>query len=115
LLFRWLDFADDSGMSLRAWVAKIMEDDHHLARLVRAFTSASYQQGMGFMGLGDRVPRKVVRAQVQSLDKILDLQGFRARVDELAQFPSTLSEPEKADIVAFRTAWIRQERGSDDD
>lgn len=90
-----------------------MSDDRSVAALTRAFMSASYTMGLGMFGLGDRVERKVPRASVKGLERILDVASFRARVEQLSADGGILDAPEQATVAAFWKAWQIQEQADD--
>jgi hypothetical protein len=95
LLFRWRELADEEGVEVLAWTTAKMEDDSMIAIFARAFTSHSWSHSLGMAGLGDRVAKRNIRANVDSLDKILDKTTLRSRVEELAakNAPDTTALP----------------------
>ncbi|MGH6848374.1 MAG: hypothetical protein ACREC0_13345 [Methylocella sp.] len=55
LLYRWRDFADDDGVEVKRWTGEQLASDEMAVRFAEAFTSYSWGQGMGIVGLGDMV------------------------------------------------------------
>lgn len=111
LLYGWHSFADDDGAAVKAWTAAALDDDEMVARLAAVFTSHSWSHEMGFHGLGDLVSKRNDRASVESLEKIMDRDHFRSRVEELAgrdDLEDELAEP----VRRFLRAWQhRDEHG----
>lgn len=108
LLYRWRDLSNDDGAAVRDWTTFQLATDEGVRRLAVAFTSHGWSQGLGFDGLGDLVAQRTTRAQVQGLDRLLDLARFRRRVEEVAAVGGT---PE---VAEFLNAWKRHDRGSDE-
>ena len=99
ILYRWRDFSDEEGAPVRVWTTEQLEDDLAIARLATAFTSKSWTQG-----IGDKVALRHVRAAVDGLESIVDVQSFRQRLENLAA-GGTLDSPHKENIEAFIRAW----------
>jgi predicted KAP-like P-loop ATPase len=106
LLYRWCDLANDDGAAVKAWTASHLASDEGLKKFAAAFTAHGWSQGLG--GLGDLVARRTTRAQVQGLDRLMDVAEFRRRVEEVSIAGNS---PE---ISEFLDAWRRQERGEDE-
>jgi hypothetical protein len=109
LLFRWRAFAADEGAEVKAWANAQMEHDAMLVTFARAFTSYSWSQGLGIDGLGDTVAKRKTRANVDSLDKILDRTKLRCHIEELAA-AGTLSPSDGDAIREFLEAWQRHDK-----
>jgi hypothetical protein len=109
LLFMWRDLAGDDGVEVKAWTAKQIEDDAMIATFATAFSSYSWSQSLGFAGLGDTVAKRKTRANVERLDKILDVPTLRVRVEQLA----AKDVPDDA-ICEFLSAWKRRDASPDD-
>jgi hypothetical protein len=109
LLFRWRAFADDDGAEVMAWVNAQMDNDAMVATFAKAFTSYSWSQGLGIDGLGDMVAKRKTEANVGSLDKILDRDKLRARVEAVAA-AGTLSPGENEAVQEFLEAWKKLDR-----
>lgn len=112
ILFRWREFLGDNNGRVKEWVNKQLEDDVSVSMLAHAFTSESWSQGMGMIGLGDRVAIRNVRASVDSLNSILDVDTFRTRLEAIeanSEFDKKLREF----VTIFLDAWRKQETGND--
>jgi hypothetical protein len=104
LLYRWRDLTEDNGAEVRRWTAAQLEHDDRIAEFARAFTSDSWSQTAG-----DAVSRRIIRANVASLELILDKVRLRARVEELAG-SEALPNAETQVISEFLEAWRREEQ-----
>ncbi len=113
LLFTWRDIAADKGAEVKQWADAQLENDEMVARFAQAFTSHSWSQSMGFSGLGDRVAKRNIRANVDGLDAILDKERFRQRVEELSKRPG-LAEPMASQVREFLQAWKRHNSNPND-
>jgi predicted KAP-like P-loop ATPase len=112
LLFMWRDLADDDGAEVKAWTATQMKEDAMVAVFAKAFTSHSWSQGLGMAGLGDTVAKRNTRANVDSLDKILDKSMFRDRVEHLAA--ENVPNDDGVAIGEFLAAWKRRDANPHD-
>ena len=63
---------------------------------------------MGFAGLGDVVAKRTTRVRMKGLEKFVDLDAFRKRVEEVAATGSA------TEIVEFLDAWRRADHGERD-
>lgn len=63
---------------------------------------------MGFAGLGDVVAKRVTRVSPKGMDRLMDLEAFRLRVEAVA---AAGANPE---VQEFLAAWQRADRGMDD-
>ena len=107
LLYSWQYFANDDGLSVKKWTDKKLADDHAVARFAKAFTSHSWGQS-----IEDLVAKRSDRAQVNGLDKIMDLVRFRERLDALAVSLPSGSDDRDA-ICRFLKAWDTKNRYGD--
>ncbi len=112
ILYRWKEFAEDDGSAVRAWTNAQLDLDESVSMLAQAFTGESWSQGMGMVGLGDRVAMRNVRASVEGLDKIIDVGEFRRRLEEMEK-NETLDRELKEKVLVFLEAWRRKEKGED--
>jgi predicted KAP-like P-loop ATPase len=112
LMYRWRDLAGDDGAEVKSWAAKQMKKDAMIATFAKAFTSYSWSQGMGMAGLGDTVAKRSTRANVASLDEVLDRDALRGRVEELAA-KAGQGEAHQA-ITEFLSAWQRRDKNPRD-
>jgi len=110
ILFQWKKLSENGSVRVREWVGAQMKDDASVAKLTKAFTSESWSQGLGMIGLGDRVSVPKVRASVSSLEEILDITEFRCRLEEMEK-KKTLDKEHLKDVVTFLEAWRKQESG----
>ncbi len=111
-MFRWRDLAVDDGLEVKKWAKKKLKDDEMVAVFAKAFTTYSWSQGMGMFGLGDAVAKRNTNASVDSLDKLLDRDLLRKRVEEVAANGGT-DDAAKA-VSDFLTAWKKKDAGDDD-
>jgi hypothetical protein len=105
LLFSW---GDCTQAEVRQWTSARLGDDLAVVKFAKAFTSYSWVHSVT-----DTVSRRLVRAGVDSLDKIMDRDRFRARVEELA-VSHTLSEQDAETIRIFLAAWKRRDENPRD-
>lgn len=113
ILYRWRDFMDNDPSEVRMWTDKHLKDYKFVVVLARAMTGASWSMGMGgFGGMGDRVARRSVRAQISDDTDIVDVKRFRCDLEN-AVSSDMLSQDEKADVQQFLLAWDRQSQCAD--
>jgi predicted KAP-like P-loop ATPase len=104
LLYRWREFANDDGASVKKWTSAKLKDDRAVASFANAFTSHSWGQSSE-----DLVAKRSDRAQVNGLDQIIDVAKFRKRLKKLnASLPKDSSDHEA--ISRFLQAWDRNGR-----
>lgn len=113
ILYRWKNFAQTGEEEVRAWTDPLMDVPEALVIFARELTGASWSHGMGFHGLGDRVARRHVRAQIDENTDILDVDLFRTGLENL-QNENSLDEESNAIVDTFLTAW-EQRRNSPGD
>jgi hypothetical protein len=109
LLFRWQELAQDDGATVRSWTGNQLEHDEAVARFAKAFTRETWTQGMGMAGLGDRVAVRNLEASMKGLEKVLDVENFRRRLDEL-RTSENLAEPYRGMVATFLEALERKRR-----
>ncbi len=112
LMFRWRDLAADEGLEVKRWARKQMKVDKMIPVFAKAFTSHSWSQGMGMFGLGDTVSKRNTNANVDLLDKVLDRDQLRKRVEEVAAKGGT-DDGARA-VSDFLTAWRKKDAGTED-
>ena len=112
ILFRWREFSEDDGSEVKAWTSNQLKIDKSVSAFARAFTGESWSQGMGMVGLGDRVAMRNIRASVSGLDHVIDVGEFRRRLEEL-EGSEALDEQAKEAMSVFLEAWRKQEKGGD--
>lgn len=112
ILYRWREFAEDDGFSVMTWTKGQLDIDESVSMLAQAFTGESWSQGMGIVGLGDRVAMRDVRASVEGLGKIIDVGEFRRRLEAIEKDES-LDKKLKERVLVFLEAWRRKEKGED--
>lgn len=113
LLFLWREIADDDGVEVKNWSNEQLKNDQSVVYFAQAFTSYSWSQSMGFSGMGDVVAKRHIRANVSSLDEVMDKKLFRERVETLSE-SSGLSPQASRSINDFLEAWIRSDKNPRD-
>jgi hypothetical protein len=98
LLFRWSD--EQPGQVLK-WTTAQLKQDKSVIRFAQAFTSYSWVHSAG-----DRVSRRLTRASLESIERILDKDLFRRRLEELAA-RNKLSKDDDISVRTFLQAWNR--------
>ncbi|HOO51094.1 MAG TPA: P-loop NTPase fold protein [Alphaproteobacteria bacterium] len=112
ILFRWKEFSEDDGYEVRAWTSNQLKIDKSVYAFARAFTGESWSQGLGMVGLGDRVAMRNIRASVSGLEHIIDVSEFRKRLEEL-EGSEALEEQARDAVSLFLGAWRKQEKEED--
>ncbi|MEM1150237.1 MAG: P-loop NTPase fold protein [Pseudomonadota bacterium] len=114
LLFEWNRLKPDRADEVVAFTSQALEDDTKLYQLASAFLGKSYSHGMGGFGgaPGDLVQRENDRAQVDGIDRLLDVDEFRRRLNEALR-RDALDEQQKSIIRRFLAAWERRDAGGD--
>jgi hypothetical protein len=112
ILFSWRDLGDDDGASVRAWTTEQLANEGGVVHLARTFTSEAWSHGVGMFGLADRVSMRQTRAAVDSLERIVDVDRFRRRLEEL-EASRTLRHSDGETVRVFLEAWRRREKGDD--
>tara|TARA_R100001244_G_scaffold74392_2_gene59423 strand:- start:3357 stop:5513 length:2157 start_codon:yes stop_codon:yes gene_type:complete len=113
ILYRWRDFLNGDPAEVRSWTDPLLDDDDALVIFAREFTGESWSQGMGLVGLGDRVAQRHVRAQIDEDTDILDVQRFRTELERL-QASGRLDETAQKTVDDFLEAWDNRRDGRDD-
>lgn len=80
-----------------------MSTDDGVRHFAKAFTSYGWTQGMG-----DMVARRTTRVSPKGMDRLIDLDAFRLRVEAVAGVDAN---PEIRELLE---AWRRADQGSDD-
>jgi len=112
LMFRWRELAADEGAEVKAWAKERMKNDAMIGTFAKAFMSHSWSQSVGFAGLGDTVAKRNAQVNVGSLDKVLDRDQLRERVEEVAAKGG--SDGAAMAAAEFLTAWKKHDRGDRD-
>jgi hypothetical protein len=81
-------FADDNEQSAFEYTSILLKYDEAVALLAKAFTTETWSQGMGLVGLADRVAIRTPQAMIERIDHIVDTSLFRKRLEELEQSKS---------------------------
>ncbi len=110
ILYRWRDFMTNDPTEVRAWTDALLNDDEALIVFAKSLTGESWSQGLGMIGLGDRVSRRTVRASIDDDVDILDIAAFRSGLERLNR-DDTLDADSRAIVSEFLTAWQRQREG----
>ncbi len=108
ILFQWKDLAEDGYTRVKNWVNSQFQDDKSLAKLTKVFTGESWSHSMGMFGLGDRVAMRNFEVSVSSLEEIVDIKGFRRRLEEIEK-SNTLDKEYLDHVLTFLEAWRKQE------
>ncbi len=104
-LFLWLQLVDDAA-PIREWMTRQFEDDAALVRLAGEFTSHSWGQSSD-----DLVAMRSDRASVSGLDAFMELEVFRAKLNDL-QSRLEDGSAEAGTVDRFLKAWAyRDEHG----
>jgi predicted KAP-like P-loop ATPase len=103
LLFRWRDFAKDNGKQVKRWTKAELTKDDHVVMFAKALTSHGWSQS-----IEDTVARRTTVASVSGLELILDVAGFRKRIDSVLA-SGRLSEDQQLTLSEFVEAWKRHE------
>jgi hypothetical protein len=114
LLYDWDRLEPDGAGEVMAYRTRALGDDTTLYLLASAFLGKSYSHGMGGFGgaPGDLVQRENDRAQVDGIDRLLDVDEFRRRLNEALRNDG-LDEQQKFTISRFLAAWERRVAGED--
>jgi predicted KAP-like P-loop ATPase len=110
ILFRWREFCEDDGFEVKKWTGNQLKIDESVSLFARAFTGESWSQGMGMFGMGDRVAMRNVRASVNGLEQLLDVDQFRQRLEEIEK-KEPLNQELKENVLIFLETWRNQEKG----
>lgn len=106
LLHWWVDLTSDDGATVRAWTSAAIATDSGVTQLAKAFTSYSWSQGMG--GLGDMVAQRMARISLSGMERLIDLDAFRQRVETVA------AASENPAVQEFLAAWRQADQGKGD-
>ncbi|MGH1579040.1 hypothetical protein [Planktotalea sp.] len=114
LAFEWDRLQPDAAGEVIAYTTQALEDDVKLYQRASAFLGKSYSHGMGGFGgePGDLVQRENDRAQVNGIDRLLEVDEFRRRLSEPPR-SDAFDEKHKSTISRFLTAWGRRDAGED--
>jgi predicted KAP-like P-loop ATPase len=112
ILFRWRDFTDGDETSVKKWTNSQLAIDDAVAMLANAFTGESWTHGGGMFGVGDRVATRIIRASVDGLESIVDVEKFRYRLEELEK-RDDLDNELKEKVSTFLEGWRRRDAGYD--
>ncbi|MGX5669033.1 hypothetical protein ACWKW9_24005 [Rhizobium daejeonense] len=113
ILNRWRDLLGGVSAEVRDWAGGRILEDGSLVALARGFTGRSWSMGMGGFGsLGDRVSKATVMAQISDDADIIDLEAFRARLEEVAA-DGRLDQDDLKTVQTFLDAWDRKRAGKD--
>ena len=105
LLYRWRDISDDDGRKMKEWLYGQMQEDFVLITMAKHMTGESWTTGLG--GLGDRVSKRHIRAQISDETNLFDVAKFRTELDRIVS--KNLAEPDDVEAVrVFLNAWDAQ-------
>ncbi|WP_240885021.1 hypothetical protein [Sphingomonas sp. SFZ2018-12] len=112
-LYRWYDLSVDEGSEVKSWLAEQMKDDAVLVILAKAFTGESWSTGLGgFGGLGDRVSKRSVRAQITDDTPLLNAAAFRFQLERIVK-ERKLTKEDLGAVEILLKAWDNR-RGTRD-
>jgi predicted KAP-like P-loop ATPase len=109
ILYLWKQLTGEVGGGVLDWTKKQFEDIEATSILAQAFTGETRSHSLGFSGLGDRVVMRTPKASIDGLERIMDVQQFRQRLEDLENNPA-LSEQQGERISTFLNAWRRREK-----
>lgn len=109
ILFRWREFANDDGESVKKWTTEQLSNDIGVSQFAKAFSSESWSQTVG-----DRVSIRHIKAGVDGLDKIMNKELFRKRLEKIKEHEN-LGSPHKEDLETFLEAWRKKDKGIEED
>ncbi len=113
-IYRWRDFSDDEGAEAKAWLREVMNNDAALVIIAKSLTGESWSTSLGgFGGLGDRVSRRNVRAQIGKEFDLFDTIVFQGELERIAR-ERKLPEVDIEAIEVFLSAWANRREGRDD-
>jgi predicted KAP-like P-loop ATPase len=114
LLFEWDMLQPTMAGEVMDYTTQALGDDTKLYQLASAFLGKSYSHGLGGFGgaPGDLVQRESDRAQVEGIDRLLDVDEFRRRLNQALRGDG-LNEQQKSTISRFLAAWERRGAGED--
>lgn len=107
ILFRWSEFSGEGDDSLRQWTDEQLNNNYSLVMLTKAFTSEVWSHTSG-----DNVSVKRLQASINGIDKILDKERFRKRLQEYLS-NSVLGKEERESIETFLSSWQKQDSGDE--
>jgi predicted KAP-like P-loop ATPase len=114
VLFEWNNLKDDGSSEVTEFTRAGLEEAASVAKLARAFLGKSYSHGLGGFGgaPGDLVHRENDRAQIDGIDRLIDIDLFRRRLTVLVE-DDDYDEHDKAIMRRFIEAWQRRDAGED--
>jgi predicted KAP-like P-loop ATPase/cation transport regulator ChaB len=107
LLYRWRNISEDGGAKLRVWLAEQMQQDSVLITMAKHMTGEAWTTGLGMFGLGDRVSKRQVRAQISEHSKMFDVPSFKSALERIATDAAT-AEDDRKTVTTFLNAWNAQ-------
>ena len=113
ILFRWRDFLNNDPAEVRTWTDRLLGNHDALVVLAKQLTGEPYSQSVGLFGLGDRVSRRTVQAQIDEKWDMLDVAAFRSALERL-QTSGTLNDERQKIVDDFLAAWQRKREGRDE-
>ena len=114
MLFNWLNLKEDDSDEVMKFSVAIMDDYEAVIKLAKAFLGKSFNHVTdGSDGSpGDLIYRENDRAQIDRLDRLLDLGIFRSRLEELED-DAGVDDGDRQVIQRFLAAWKAREDGCD--
>jgi len=104
ILFTWRDFDTTKENAVKNWTKEQISGEEGIAYLAKAFTGYSWSQSMGMFGLGDHVSKKNVRANIEGLDTLMDVEEFEKNLEK-THLNNSLEQRKRDWIETLLEAW----------
>lgn len=102
-MLSWWETLEDDKERVRSWASDSLENDLAVARVAKAFTGVSWSSE-----LRDSVPKQSATALTNALRRIVDLNEFRVRAEQVEE-EGKLKANELEALKIFLEAWRKQE------
>ena len=112
ILYRWRDFRDNDPTEVRNWTDSLLGKDDALVILAKKLVGESLSYSIGWSGLGDRVPKRAVRLQIDDNTDILDVAGLLKALRHL-KAGGALDDESQTIVDSFIDAWQRRGESHD--
>jgi predicted KAP-like P-loop ATPase len=98
IILCWKDW--DKSKQCEAWLTKMKSEQGFIISLLTSMVSVTLSQGMGLFGLGDRVPRRAYRIDLNFVRQFVDPAEIKPIVSNALK-GSTLSARERTALETF--------------
>ncbi|SDJ35896.1 KAP family P-loop NTPase fold protein [Salipiger marinus] len=114
LLFHWDQLKPEGSDEVVRFTHAALELDEQVCKLAGVFLGKSYSQAMGGIGgaPGDLVYRQQDRAQVDGINRIIDIEKFRQRSSQVLN-SDAVDDRQKNIVKRFLAAWARRDASDD--